>query len=140
MNNPLFDVSAKYGEYPPQAYALIFQTMEWVRKKEDGDEEKVAHLTGQELGKAIFDFSVDMYGFLTPIVWQDLNIYRSEDIGKIVWHLVQERLIGKRDEDKIEDFDELWSIDDFTQLQMRVEGWHKDQLRIEYVLGDAHGS
>ena len=114
--------------------------MEWLKQQgEDDSEDRLAHLTGAELGKAVFDFSLDKYGFLTPMIWSDLNIFRSEDIGQIVWHLVQENLIGKRDEDNIEDFEGLWTIEDFAQLQLHVVGWHRDQLRVEYVLGDSNG-
>jgi len=129
MVDALLAIVNKYKKYPLEAYVLIFQTLEWCSAKVSG----VQHLTGQQLAQAMFAYSVAQYGFLASTVWRQLNLLRSEDIGAMVYHLVEEKLIGKQDSDRIEDFNNVLSVEEFDTVTMGVVG-EKGDLKIEYTI------
>lgn len=151
MGDALLAVVNKYKKYPLQAYTLIFEVLDWhTRQKEAFAEYGLGrnHLTGQELVKLIFAYSIETYGSLASTVWRELNLLRSEDIGEMVYHLVDEKLIGKQESDSIEDFEGVLTIDDFDRVRTTLVGsapplpryilrdQEKEKLNIKYTLGE----
>lgn len=114
-------------------YVLIYETLDWTMEMAPGR----GHLTGQELAKLVYLYSISRYGKLAELVWEELNLKCSEDIGKAVWELVEAGLIGKRDSDSLSDFDGVLTIDDFNKVTTRVISDPADykKLGIEYLPG-----
>ncbi len=113
----LYELAEKYKEYPLQAYLLIYQGIDWAREHGAPVGDRGCHLSGRELAQAIFMYSVDAYGpRLGKIVWEELNLKGSEDLGRIVFHLLESGLMQKEEEDKSEDFDGVLTIDDFDKV------------------------
>lgn len=115
----IFELSKKHGKYSPGAYILVFEVLDFVSKE---TKEPKRHLTGRQLALAAFTYSLYKYGRLAKVVWENLNMHSSEDLGQIVFHLVDEQLIGKQEEDRVEDFDGIYAIEDFDSVEMKVVG------------------
>lgn len=122
----LHQVSQKHNKYPVQAYLLIYETLDWLHQKGN-----VSHLTGADLSQAMFSYSLAVYGLLSKMVWRELNILRSEDIGNMVYHLLDEKLMNKQETDNQSDFDNVLTIETFDAIKMVIEG-KKGDLKITY--------
>ena len=68
------------------------------------------HLTGQELCCAVRDYALDQFGMLARTVLSDLGIKKTGDIGDIVFNLLEIGEMTKTDDDKREDFDDVFNL------------------------------
>ncbi len=68
------------------------------------------HVTGQDLSLAVKEYALDQYGYLALPVLVDLGIKKTDDIGQIVYNLIEIGLMRKTPEDKIEDFHNVFDL------------------------------
>lgn len=110
----LHALSDQYGrQYPPGAYTLVHRGLSWAQKKEN-----IEHMTGQEFAQAVFMASIVLYGpRLAKMVWEQLNLHSSEDLGRVVFQLIEAGFMHKEDEDSPDHFDCVLSIDDFDEVK-----------------------
>jgi uncharacterized repeat protein (TIGR04138 family) len=64
------------------------------------------HLSGRELLRGVIRLARREFGSLAPIVFQEWGVRRGEDVGAIVFELVEAGQLSARPEDTIEDFRE----------------------------------
>jgi uncharacterized repeat protein (TIGR04138 family) len=62
------------------------------------------HISGQELLRGLVELAREEFGELAWTVFHEWGIGRSEDFGRIVFHLVEEGVLGRQPEDSIDDF------------------------------------
>ena len=62
------------------------------------------HLTGQELTAGMIRIAREEFGSLAPTVFHEWGVLRTEDIGEIVFELVDAGQLSARPEDRPEDF------------------------------------
>ena len=72
--------------------------------------ERPRHITGQELAVGFRDFAVEQFGPMTKTVLDVWNLRTTEDIGAIVFNLIDIGLLSKMPEDRLEDFQQLYSF------------------------------
>lgn len=123
----IFELSRKSKRYEPGAYVLVHEILQWTA------EQKPKHLTGKELTRAAFIYSVQRYGLLARMVWEQLGLYSSEDLGRVVFQMVDVQLMGKQPQDKVEDFDRLLITEDFDKVGIVVQG---NGGRYQYIQGE----
>ena len=70
------------------------------------------HVDGRELLDGIRDYAIGEYGPVTKRVLSEWGINECIDFGHIVFNLVNEGLLGKTDEDSLDDFSNGY---DFTE-------------------------
>lgn len=105
MNNPsLYDllepVLNKDHRYKPEAYVFVREGLDHTVRKL----EKPRHVSGQELLEGMREYALQEYGPVTKRVLSEWGINECVDFGNIVFNLVNEGLLGKTEEDSIEDF------------------------------------
>ena len=86
--------------YTAEAYLFIRGGLEHTVRQLD----KPRHVNGQELLEGIRVYALKEYGPVTRRVLSEWGINNCIDIGNIVFNLVSEGLLGKTEEDSIEDF------------------------------------
>lgn len=116
------------------AYAVVFQTLEWLKLPEVrqalGLSDEHFHLTGQQLCEYMYKYSVNAYGLLAHAVWEYLGITCSEDIGDLIYDLLEVGLIGAQPTDKKEDFDDAFQINgERATIQQKFDAV---TIKIEY--------
>jgi len=127
----IFDLSQRHGKYPPEAYAFVFEVLDWI-----SDKMSKRHLSGRELALTAMVYSFHRYGALARAVWEEMHIKRSEDLGQIVFQLVNAGLMGKQPNDKVSDFDKVVNVEEFDEVEMKIVEDKEKKLRIEYGLSD----
>lgn len=73
---------------------------------------KPRHITGKELVMGIRKYALDQFGPMALTVLKHWGIRATLDFGKIVFALVEEKLLSKQPEDKLEDFDKVYEFED----------------------------
>ena len=71
------------------------------------------HITGQELAVGISEYALDQFGPMAMTVLHHWGIGQTLDFGKIVFALIDVKLLSKQPEDKLEDFDKVY---DFAEV------------------------
>ncbi len=97
--------------YPREAYAFLFDALDHSVRAVHGLEtyqpietDDRHHVEAQQLLDSVRHFAILEYGCLAGCVFESWGISGSPDIGKMVFHLIDHRLLGKRDTDRIDDF------------------------------------
>ncbi len=128
MQDVIFEVAKKYNKYPVNAYGLVFEALhEAIEYHGEG------HVTGEQVALSFLAVCIKGFGWLASTVCQELNMLRSEDVGAIVFQLVEEKLIGKQESDSEKDFAKIWNLRDLEGIVMVVKG-EKGNLTIDYTL------
>jgi len=69
-------------------------------------------VTGQELCRAIQCYAIHQFGLLAPSVLAHWGVRSTGDFGEIVFNLIDIGQMRKTDNDRREDFDDVYSFDD----------------------------
>lgn len=91
--------------FHPDAYYLVQQAVSLCPKYLKG-QRPAQHVTGQALLTVIRKYLLELYGPLTIDVLDHWNIHKTADFGRIVYDLVELRLLGVSEDDSIHDFDD----------------------------------
>ena len=103
------EIRAKDPRYALRAYEFTRQAVTYASQVVQAHG---AHVTGPELLEAIRRFALDRYGLLASDVLRDWGVTSTQDFGEIVFHLVEAELLSKTDEDRLEDFRDVYAFED----------------------------
>jgi uncharacterized repeat protein (TIGR04138 family) len=106
--DPLKTVAARDGRRPPEAYRFLFEGLEHTLKKL----QRRGHVTGRELSEGLRDKAVEEFGGLARLVLERWGIAKTEDFGEMVFNLVEAGLLGKTEQDRLEDFRNVFDFED----------------------------
>ena len=118
MRNERFDdaVSAILStdtRYPREAYTLITAALDYTirgihadRRAQDDDG---PHVSGQQLAEGLRDYMLSV------------NINSTDDIGELVYNLIEVGAFGKTDSDKKSDFHAVYDFEETFVLPFRCE-------------------
>jgi len=103
---------AETGNLPPDIVRAI--------KNLGGLQRVNRHVTGQQLCEAIRGIALERWGLMARNVLTRWNITRTEDIGAIVFALVDNGWLQKQPTDRIEDFEQVFSFSEAFDHQYRI--------------------
>ncbi|MBN2464385.1 hypothetical protein JXD38_02005 [candidate division WOR-3 bacterium] len=108
VENPLEQVIAKDPRYKPNAYVFVHDALDhtWARLNQR------RHITGRELLDGVKDLALKRYGPMAKAVLNSWGVKTTDDVGAIVFNLVNAGVLSKTEEDRIEDFHEVYDFDD----------------------------
>jgi len=98
----------KDPRYKVAAYAFVMLALNYTLSKLD----KPRHVSGRELLGGIKEFGLSQYGPMTKTVFDYWGVRTTRDFGEIVFNLVENRLLGKTEEDKLQDFDNAYDFEE----------------------------
>ena len=112
--DPVRALWRKDGRYALQAYQFLFEALE--RSVQNigvqNEEGKVRHVSGQELLAGMREHAIDLFGPLAGQVWRSWGVVGTIDWGRIVFLLVEARLLNRQDTDSIDDFADEFDFDE----------------------------
>jgi len=88
--------------YRVEAYHFVLSALSFTIQRRG----EAGHVSAADLLHGIRDFGLEQFGPMTRTVFNHWGIKRSSQFGDIVFNLIGSGLLGKRDEDRREDFDE----------------------------------
>lgn len=109
MNTPdLNDLLARDPRYTAEAYAFVRAGLDFTVRRL----EKPRHVSGRELLDGIREFALSEFGPMTRTVLAGWGLTRTEDVGEIVFNMVEVGLLGKTEKDSRADFAAGYDFDD----------------------------
>ncbi len=92
------DIVSKDPRYNARAYALLMDVVHYLGKEE------ARHVSGEEILEEFKERSLDQYGPLTYTVLTEWGLSCTEDIGEMMFNLVDGNRVRRDDEDSPEAF------------------------------------
>ncbi|MDG1455608.1 MAG: hypothetical protein P8R38_05320 [Planctomycetota bacterium] len=128
-----------YPEYPREAYAFLFDTLDHAVRQVHHVESYVPlspedhqHVSARDLLESVRQLAIQEFGCLAGCVFDSWGIVVSEDIGAMVFALIDHQLLGRRASDRIADFDrgfggltfhEVFSIEPQLEYCQEKDQW-----------------
>jgi len=78
------------------------------------------HVDGADLCFTLRRLASERWGMMAGTVLESWNITGTMDFGRIVFEMVEHGALGKRPEDKIEDFKDTFDFSDFDNYKIDV--------------------
>ena len=93
--------------YPREAYAFLMGALaDTVRRlpPERASDPARRHLSGQELVAGVIGLARREFGIMAPTVFREWGVMEGEDVGRMVFDLVESGQLSARPEDGPQDF------------------------------------
>jgi len=116
------DINVKDPRYKEDVYVFVMEALSFTQKKYS----RIKHVTGIELLEGIRELLINKFGPMTLTVLHHWGVYTTEDFGNIVFNLVDNKVLSKTEDDKIEhfkdgfDFDEVFNKGYKRQLAKKI--------------------
>jgi uncharacterized repeat protein (TIGR04138 family) len=121
MHDPEFaDIVAQIckedGRFDRKAYEFVKQgldhTVKELRRREVAQPESSRHVSGPELVNGLRGYALDQFGPLTKTVLDVWGVRRCRDFGEIVFNLIDYKVLSKTENDRREDFDDVYDFEE----------------------------
>ena len=106
----------RHPRYHGKAYVFLLSALHSVL---DGLEEP-RHISGAELARGVRALAIKRYGLMARTVLEHWGIHSTRDLGEIVFAMVDCGVLIRREEDRKEDFHDLY---DFEEVFEREYPW-----------------
>ena len=99
-------IIAKDPRYTREAYMFVREALDHTQKMlgKPPREDVPRHVSGQQLLEGCRDCALQQYGPMALTLLNEWGIHRCEDVGEIVFNLVENSLLAKTEQDSREDF------------------------------------
>lgn len=141
MSDPVEKIKALLNQdrrYKFEAYAFVFDSLRYAQESlgmgavrpsapdAPVDEEEASsggerHLTGQQLCEAIRRYALEQFGYMAKCVLNSWGIHSTGDFGEIVFNLIRIGTMKKTEDDRREDFDNVYDFDEALRQGFRIE-------------------
>ena len=99
--------------FSSDAYHFVQEDLNHTLKSlKRGGQHAHRHVSGQELLHGLREFALKEYGPMSKAVLNEWGINTTDDIGQIVFNLVNASVLGKNDTDSPSDFKNVFTFDD----------------------------
>jgi len=121
--DPVRKVWKEDGRYRLEAYQFLFDALDKAVRLAGKDEAQGAerHVTGQELLAGMRAHAADLFGPLAAQVWRTWGVHSTLDWGRIVFNLVDAKLLNRQETDTLEDFVDGYDFDEAFVRHYRPE-------------------
>jgi uncharacterized repeat protein (TIGR04138 family) len=125
MRTPSFEeaverIRERDERFHEDAFAFVREALDVTLRHLDREHGARRHVTGQELLEGARRHALETYG---PLAWHVLDhwgVRRTEDIGEIVFLLVESGVLGKNEDDRPEDFAGGYDFDEAFRAPYRA--------------------
>jgi uncharacterized repeat protein (TIGR04138 family) len=100
-------IAARDARYRAEAYPFVLEALDFtIQRRGKGRK----HVSGPELLDGFRDHALATFGFLARSVLSEWGIRATDDVGEVVFNLIEEDLLQKTADDRREDFHELFDF------------------------------
>jgi uncharacterized repeat protein (TIGR04138 family) len=110
--------------YHPQAYVFVTEALRRAQEtlgrfKTEEDEE--SHISGAELLEGARQVALEQFGMMAPVVLAHWGVMATDDIGRIVFEMIDRGELRKTERDQLSDFFGVYSFDDVFRKNYQVD-------------------
>ena len=123
MNDALRKLALQDGRYSPEAFRFLYESLEHAlrltgREHAEGTDR---HVSGREVLEGMRACATQQFGPLAAHVWRSWGVKESLDWGRIVFLLVEHKLLKRQEGDTIEDFADNFDFDEVFEKSYRPQ-------------------
>ena len=112
--------------YHGEAYPFVFAALQFTQDRLGRDvsqvfEEHEAHVSGRELCEGVRDLAAERFGLLARTVLEQWGLHTTEDVGRVVFALVEEGELRADPSDTPADFASLFDLGDALEREDRMD-------------------
>jgi uncharacterized repeat protein (TIGR04138 family) len=101
--------STSRKRYDEEAYRFVVEALHYTqqrlsRPRAQHAEDDSAHISGQELLTGLREFATKSFGMLAGTVLRSWGVRVTDDVGRIVFELIERGEMRKTDRDRLSDF------------------------------------
>uniref|UniRef100_A0A7V0Z776 Uncharacterized protein n=1 Tax=candidate division WOR-3 bacterium TaxID=2052148 RepID=A0A7V0Z776_UNCW3 len=123
--DPVFNrILEKDPRYRLEAYIFVLEALYYAREKFKVEK----HISGKQLLEGIKELGLKRFGLLTKMVFEHWGVKKTIDFGNIVFNMVNEGLLTKTEEDKIEDFKDVYDFEEVFVKNYKLEFNDKNKI------------
>ena len=120
LPHPIYRVLQNDPRYTIEAYNFVRESLSFAQEVmgmgvaesvPGSGQQAERHLTGQQLCEASRRYALEQYGLMAKIVLESWGIKTTDDLGEIVYNLIEVDLMKKSDHDRREDFDGVFDFE-----------------------------
>jgi uncharacterized repeat protein (TIGR04138 family) len=109
----LDSIVATDKRYHRDAYVFLRDALDYTTKQQKKSKGSgVRHVAGPELLEGLRAYALKEFGPMVVTVFSHWGIERCEDIGNMVFNLIDAGIFGKTEQDSIDDFKEVYDFGD----------------------------
>lgn len=98
-------ILAKDDRYHRDAYLFVREALDHTQKMLGRPaKDEIRHVSGRQLLDGARDYALSQFGPMARMVLNEWGIQRCEDVGEIVFNMVETSLLAKTDKDTRDDF------------------------------------
>lgn len=98
--------------FHPRAYIFVLQALQRVIQSL----EQPRHVSGQELAEGVRELALERFGPMARIVLEHWGIHDTEDVGRVVFAMVEQGILIKQDDDHPDDFSDVFDFEEAFEL------------------------
>ena len=108
----LDELREKNPRFDPRAYVFVLTALHEVI----GDLDEPRHITGPELAEGVRALALERFGPMARTVLEHWGIHATEDMGRVVFAMVEHGILVKQDGDSPEDFADVFDFEEAFDL------------------------
>jgi uncharacterized repeat protein (TIGR04138 family) len=132
FDEALTELLERDPRYAPEAYEFIFQALHHSQQmldrappEDQAREPGTAvdakhHVSGPELLEGVRDLALQQFGRMARTVFRMWGVNRTADFGEIVFNLIEAGLMSKTDQDRRQDFHDVYDLDEALVQGYRI--------------------
>lgn len=103
--------------FDPHAYFFLKDALDFTLKRvAEGNGGQARHVSGPELLEGFRDCALEQFGPMAATLMNEWGVRKCQDVGDMVFHLIEEQVFGKQESDRREDFGEVFDFEDSLVL------------------------
>ena len=109
----LDSIVARDPRYARDAYVFLRDSLDFTTKQQKKIKgAMVRHVAGPELLEGVRQYALQEFGPMVMTVFSSWGIHCCEDIGHMVFNLIEAGIFGKTEEDSLEDFKNVYDFEE----------------------------
>ena len=109
----LDSIVASDPRYQRDVYVFLRDALDFTTKQQKKVRgATVRHVSGPELLGGVRQYALKEFGPMVMTVFDSWGVHSCEDIGNMVFNLIDAGIFGKTEEDSIEDFKNVYDFDE----------------------------
>jgi len=103
--------------FDPGAYFFLKDALDFTLKRiGESNAGHARHVSGPELLDGFRDHALEQYGPMAATLMNEWGLRKCQDVGDMVFHLIEEQVFGKQESDRREDFSEVFDFQEVLTL------------------------
>lgn len=99
------------ARFDAQAYFFLKEALDFTLKRiAEENAGQARHVSGPELLAGFRDCALEQFGPMASTLMAEWGVHRGEDVGDMVFHLIEEQVFGKQESDSHQDFADVFDL------------------------------